>query len=60
VTKKRSLTLPDRSRYKGAVKNGVPHGFGERTSQDGEIYQGSFIKGKEEGYGTLFGLKVTP
>ena len=55
VTKKRSLTLPDRSRYKGAVKNGVPHGFGERTSQDGEIYQGSFIKGKEEGYGTLFG-----
>ena len=54
VTKKSSLTLPDKSRYKGAIKNGIPHGFGERISQGGEIYQGSFIKGKEEGYGTLF------
>ena len=54
VMKKSSLTLQNGSRYRGAIKNDLPHGFGERISPDGEIYQGSFRDGKEEGYGTLF------
>jgi hypothetical protein len=54
IMKKNSLTLQNGSSYRGAIKNELPHGFGERISQDGEIYQGSFQGGKEEGYGTLF------
>ena len=54
VMKKSSLTLQDGSSYRGAIRNELPHGFGERVSPDGEIYQGSFQGGKEEGYGTLF------
>ena len=37
-----------RIRYRGAIQNEIPHGFGERISPDGEIYQGSFRGGKEE------------
>ena len=54
VMKKSSLTLRNGSRYRGAIQNDLPHGFGERISPEGEIYQGSFRDGKEEGYGTLF------
>ena len=57
VIKKSSLTLQDGSSYRGAIRNELPHGFGERVSPDGEIYQGSFQDGKEEGYGTLFSPK---
>ena len=52
--KKHQIILGDGGRYRGAIKNGFPHGFGERVSRDGETYQGSFQNGKEEGFGTLF------
>jgi hypothetical protein len=52
--KKHQMILGDGGRYRGAIKNGFPHGFGERVSRDGGMYQGSFRNGKEEGFGTLF------
>ena len=52
--KKNQMILQDGGRYRGAIKNGFPQGFGERVSRDGEMYQGSFRNGKEEGFGTLF------
>lgn len=52
--KKTQLILRDGGRYRGAIKNGFPHGFGERVSRDGAMYQGSFRNGEEEGFGTLF------
>ena len=52
--KKHQMILGDGGRYRGAIKNGFPHGFGERVSRDGAMYQGSFRNGKEEGFGTLF------
>ena len=54
VMKKSSLTLQNGSRYRGAIQNDLPHGFGERISPDGEIYQGSFREGKEKGLEPCF------
>ena len=46
--KKSSLTLQNGSRYRGAIQNDLPHGFGERISPDGEIYQ-RILSGRKGG-----------
>jgi hypothetical protein len=45
--------LENGSNYSGAVKNGMPHGFGKEYRQDGCLYTGYFFNGKWHGSGTL-------
>ena len=52
--KKKRLTLSNGDSYHGEIENNEPHGFGERVSKTGKIYQGAFIGGLEDGYGILF------
>ena len=40
--------------YWGDVLNGLPHGYGKKSSTYGTIYQGEFKIGIEDGYGTSF------
>ena len=37
--------------YRGEVKNGVAHGWGEKRFRHGAIYAGQFVGGDFEGYG---------
>jgi len=39
------------SEYTGERKNGRRHGQGELTLPNGDVYSGTFVKGKREGYG---------
>lgn len=39
--------------YKGYFKKGVPHGTGTYTWENGNVYVGSFTKGKMDGKGVL-------
>ena len=52
--KKKRLTLSNGDSYHGEIENNEPHGFGERVSKSGKIYQGAFKGGLEDGYGILF------
>lgn len=54
LNKKRRLTLANGDSYHGEIEKNEPHGFGERLSQSGKIYQGAFKNGLEDGFGTLF------
>ena len=45
------ITLSNGSRYIGEVKNNLPNGKGEEYFNQGDIYKGSFVNGKKEGYG---------
>lgn len=42
--------------YRGEIKNGLPHGYGEFFGKDGAYYNGHFEKGKRDG----FGFQVAP
>jgi hypothetical protein len=48
-----TITLPDGSRYTGAVQNGVPHGFGTSTQANGERYSGAWENGLRHGVGVV-------
>lgn len=52
--KEKRLTLSNGDSYHGEIENNEPHGFGERVSKSGKIYQGAFKGGLEDGYGILF------
>lgn len=39
--------------YFGSTKNGLPHGFGTMTFNDGDIYEGEWIEGRFEGEGII-------
>ena len=41
------------STYVGDQKNGLPDGIGVMTDTSGNVFKGSFKKGKKEGYGEL-------
>ena len=41
------------SSYSGQLHQGLFHGFGNLTYGSGEIYEGSWEKGKREGHGVL-------
>jgi hypothetical protein len=51
------LIFPDESVYEGSIKNGKPHGQGQKKwpSETGfkKMYRGTWHKGKMEGYGEL-------
>ena len=36
----------------GEYKNGVRHGKGKYTSKEGDIFEGFYMNGKKNGYGT--------
>lgn len=42
-----------RDLYKGEFKKGLPHGQGEYTWSTGEVYNGSWIQGRRDGYGVF-------
>ncbi|MBT9134738.1 MAG: Protease inhibitor [Firmicutes bacterium] len=48
-----TITLPDGSRYTGALLNGVPHGYGSSTAANGERYSGAWENGLRHGVGVL-------
>lgn len=48
-----TITLPDGSRYTGALRNGVPHGFGTAVAANGESYSGAWENGLRHGVGVL-------
>ena len=39
--------------YKGALKDGLPHGCGELSTRDGSLYYGDFRSGLKHGYGKM-------
>ncbi|WGL15166.1 C13 family peptidase [Microbulbifer bruguierae] len=53
VSASSAVTLPDGSRYQGALKNGLLHGQGTLTWPDGRRYQGGFQQGVMSGDGRL-------
>lgn len=46
--------------YVGEIKDQKPEGRGKLIRQDGYVYQGSFVNGKAEGFGTLFSPNGEP
>lgn len=54
--KKEYLNIKGGYKYKGKVKDGVPHGYGAIINGNGTIiYEGYWRKGRPHGFGTLFG-----
>ena len=45
----RKFKLENGGVHDGYWKNGVPHGFGKVTYENGDTYEGEFIDGKREG-----------
>lgn len=46
--------LPNGGEFEGECDgSGVPHGKGKYRSPDGDLYEGQFVKGKVEGWGTM-------
>lgn len=40
-------------RYEGEFKDCLKHGFGTERFANGDIYVGSYLQGKPEGYGII-------
>jgi len=43
---------PDKTTYTGEFKNGLKHGYGKLTWEDGSEYNGEFDNNLLHGYGT--------
>ncbi|MEO7444410.1 MAG: hypothetical protein ABIT96_06615 [Ferruginibacter sp.] len=52
-----SITLKNRDRYVGALKNGKPNGIGKYTSTFGDTYEGFFKDGYLHGKGKSYAAK---
>ena len=51
----KKIELENDLTYWGQIKNGIPHGYGKKKTDQGTTYQGEFVSGLEHGYGTSFG-----
>ena len=48
-SKIQKITYPDGSIYEGEIKNGLRHGYGILTNENGDLYQGNWANDKREG-----------
>ena len=48
------IELVNGNSYWGDILNGLPHGYGKKSSAYGTSYQGEFKNGMEDGYGTSY------
>jgi len=53
VTVNPAHSIGEGNSYEGETRNGVPHGNGTMTYENGDVYTGSFVDGKRDGYGEM-------
>ena len=51
----------DGAEYTGELKGKRPNGKGKTVFKNGDVYEGEYVKGKREGYGTyIFNMVKVP
>ena len=50
----KNYQINENATYSGEIVNGIQHGKGTQTWQDGAKYSGEWLNGKANGYGTFY------